>query len=126
MSLEPSEKVHRCLEIPEIIEVILNDITQGQGWEEDEKRKATLSALARACQVFHIPAIQLLRRELKHFEAIIGVFPDDIWNDLREQDHDIILVCSMNLRMKFDLTLFQYPGPSFEGRAGPVFQRLQH
>jgi F-box-like len=60
--------MHRCLYIPEILDVIFS-LFDGR-WEAD-----TLARLSRTCRAFHDPAIRLLWRHLPGFEPIVTLLP---------------------------------------------------
>ncbi|KAH6912234.1 hypothetical protein BKA70DRAFT_1267054 [Coprinopsis sp. MPI-PUGE-AT-0042] len=62
--------MHRCLCIPEILDVIFSSF---DGWWRSTNR--TLAMLARTCRAFYEPAIRALWRRLPGFEPIVKLLP---------------------------------------------------
>ncbi|KAH6867549.1 hypothetical protein BKA70DRAFT_1452898 [Coprinopsis sp. MPI-PUGE-AT-0042] len=110
MSLEPPARAHRCLEIPEILELIFNSLDNITQQEDRDGKAATFCALAITCRAFHDPAAQVLWRDLGSLRAIVGMFPDDAWRIDGDSDSGEVAL---------------YPSALFEGKAEIALRRLQ-
>lgn len=67
---------HRCLLIPEIVQLISGEVDTS--FHGVEKRKA-LSALAQTCRSFQEPALNLLWHTLHSIKPLIMCMPSNLW-----------------------------------------------
>ncbi|KDQ62042.1 hypothetical protein JAAARDRAFT_203263 [Jaapia argillacea MUCL 33604] len=67
--------MHQCLQIREILSNIFENVNRGK----DPTRCATLAGLARTCQVFHDPALDILWDKISDLAHLIKCMPSDSW-----------------------------------------------
>ncbi|KAH6867540.1 hypothetical protein BKA70DRAFT_1360376 [Coprinopsis sp. MPI-PUGE-AT-0042] len=102
-STSPATKPHRCLGIPEVIELVFE-------WINDSNAKgSTLFALTTTCKAFHELSIKFLWKDLCDLHPIAGVFPNCAWRLKQVNENRKIL----------------YPDISFEDKAMEAFPRLR-
>ncbi|KAJ7608573.1 hypothetical protein DFH06DRAFT_1111100 [Mycena polygramma] len=68
--------MHRCLRIPEILEIIFSSVLD---LEPDFQRPRSLAALARGCRIFKDPALDVLWRKQYTFSNIVYSMPSDLF-----------------------------------------------
>ncbi|KAH6867543.1 hypothetical protein BKA70DRAFT_1132967 [Coprinopsis sp. MPI-PUGE-AT-0042] len=95
---------HRCLQIPEIVDLIF-ECVRYLPWPEF----TTLTALARTCKAFHEPAIKHLWRDLPTLRPIFSILPESAWQIQEEEGQSML-----------------YPVILFEELVGAALPRLSN
>jgi hypothetical protein len=79
---------HRCLNIPEILDLIFSHLP----WSPLRSGDPTLAALARTCTAFHEPAIQHLWNQLYDLRPVVSLLPKRAWKMAEEPQEGWVLV----------------------------------
>jgi hypothetical protein len=88
MISEPPKRLHRCLEITEITEIIFDFVYDTA--QDRFSQASTFFNLATTCKAFNEPAVKFLWKDLWNFWPIKSIFPDQVWRiEDGEQDDNI-------------------------------------
>ncbi|KAH6904115.1 hypothetical protein BKA70DRAFT_1297112 [Coprinopsis sp. MPI-PUGE-AT-0042] len=90
----PFVRQHRCLEIPEIIDLIFECVF-GLGWVVN---LPAFVALASTCRAFHQPSVKYLWTDLHDLRPIASVFPKGSWRFEKDDKGNKVLKDSTALR----------------------------
>ncbi|KAJ7666768.1 hypothetical protein DFH06DRAFT_251102 [Mycena polygramma] len=77
--------MHRALSIPEICEIVCEHL-QGPSPSLDSSRRKDFAALARCCQTFRDPALNVLWRKQDTLVHVLKCLPSDLWEETVEGD----------------------------------------
>lgn len=73
--------MHRCLQIPEILRIILDDIGQPRMPDQSFSQRTNLrtyAAMAQTCKLFYEPSMDILWTTLHSVDPLMGCLPDPI------------------------------------------------
>jgi hypothetical protein len=79
---------HRCLEIPEIIDLIFECVSE-LGWVLN---LPAFVALASTCRAFHQPAVKYLWTRLDDLRPLAAVFPKGSWRYRKDEKGKTVVV----------------------------------